>query len=149
MASTEFLSLYMERQAATDGPPPLAQEMYTPSHMTGKIAIIEPDCQLTIKVAPMYRKVSGIFRYITLNSSNTKFVPAMAAPGMLEHFPTLETRRDVPGFAIKGIELTTELHKGTGITWTHMHMMALPRMIPLGYLKEWIEGSIDKQEVLD
>ena len=50
---------------------------------------------------------------------------------------------------IKGIELTHKLLEGTGISRTHMHMMALPRMIPCGYGKEWTEGSIDDCEILD
>ena len=123
--------------------------MYVLSHMTGAFAIVEPTRMLTMKIAPIYKKVGSDIRYILLNSSNNQFAPAMAMPGMLKHFPMLDTWRDVPAFAIKGIELSTELLDGTGITRTHMHMMDLPRMMLLGYLKEWIEGSIDKQEVLD
>lgn len=157
MTSTEFQSPYTERRSATDSPPPLTyckgtketQEMCVLSHMTGAIAIVEPTRMLTMKVAPTYKKVGTDIRYILLNSCNNEFAPAMAMPGMLEHFSTLETTRDVTDFAIKGIGLTTELIEGTGITRTHMHMMALPRMMSLGYLKEWIEGSIDEQEVLD
>ena len=64
---------------------------------------------------------------------------------MLEHFPMLETCRGVPYTTIKGIELTT----GTGITQSHMHMVALSRMISCGYLKKWIEGGIDEPETMD
>ena len=123
--------------------------MYLLSHMTGTIAIVEPNCQLTMKVAPIYNKVGGDLRYFLLNGSNNKFAPAIAAPGMLNHFPTLETCRNVPDIAIKGIELTPELLEGTGITQSHIHMMALPEMMPCGYHKEWIEGSIGDRETLD
>ena len=64
----------------------------------------------------MYKKIGGDLRYILLNSSNTKFAPAMAAPVVLGNFPTLETRCDVPDIAIKGVELTTELLEGTGVS---------------------------------
>lgn len=117
--------------------------------MTSPVAIVEPNRMLTMKVAPIYKKVGMDICYILLNSSDNKFAPSMAMPGIPNHFPTLETPRDVPNFAIKGIELTFELLKGTGITRTHMHMMALPRMGPCGYLKEWIEGSIADHETLD
>ena len=96
MASTEFHTMYTKRRAATDGPLLLlyckgskeTQEMYTLSHMTGVIAIVEPDHQLTMKVAPIYKKVGVYLRYILLNDGSTKFTPAVAAPGMLENFPT-------------------------------------------------------------
>ena len=134
MVSTEFQTPYTERQSATDSPPPLTyckgtkkpQEMYVLSHMTGAFAIVEPTRMLTMKVAPMYKKVGTDICYILLDSSNNKFVPAIAMSGMLEHFPILETRRNVSDFTIKGTELTIELLEGTGINRTYMHMMALP-----------------------
>ena len=159
MAPTEFQTPYTKCRSATDGPPPLlyckgakeTQEICVLSHMTGAIAIVELTYMLTMKVAPIYKRVGTDIRYILLNSSNNDVAPAMAMSGMFDYFSTLETWRDVPDLAIKGIELTTELLEGTGITPTHMHMImiSLPRMIPLGYLKEWIEGSINNQGVLD
>ena len=39
--------------------------------------------------------------------------------------------------------------EGTVVTDTYIHIMALPHMMTLGYTKEWIEGGIDDQEVVD
>ena len=124
------------------------QEMYIRSHMTGAIAIVEPNRQLTMKVAPIYKKFGGDLSYALLNGSNSEFAPAMDASGMLDHFPMLETHRNVPDIAIKGIELTPELLEGMGVTQSHMRMMALSMMMPCEYFKEWIEGSTDDRETL-
>ena len=86
--------------------------------MTGAVAIVEKNCQLTMKVVLIYKKVGTDLCYILLNSSNNKFAPAMAMPGMLDHFPMLKTCRGVHDIAIKGIELATELLGGTGISIT-------------------------------
>ena len=32
---------------------------------------------------------------------------------------------------------------------THLRMVALPRIVPLGYGKAWVEGIIDDQDVID
>ena len=84
---------------------------------------------LTMKVAPICKKVGTDICYILLNSSNNKFAPTMAMPGMLNHFPTLETWCNVSDFAIRGIELIPEMLEGTGIIQSHMHIIALPRMM--------------------
>ena len=94
--------------------------MYVLSHMTGAIAIVERTRMLTMKVAPIYKRIGMDICYILLNSSNNEFAPAMAAPGMLEQFPTLETCCGVSDIAIKGIKLTPKLLKSTAINQSHM-----------------------------
>ena len=68
-----------------------------------------------MEVVSIYKKVGTDIRYILLNSSNNEFASAMALPGVLNYFPTLETRCNVPDFAVKGTDLTTNLLEGTAI----------------------------------
>ena len=55
----------------------------------------------------------------------------------------------MPNFALKGALLTTDQLAGTGITDPHMFLIAIPKMMPLGYGKQWIKGPLDETETLD
>ena len=158
MSSTQFQTAYTERRSATEGPPVLAfsngdegtRELYVLSAMSGLVAIVEPNKHLTMKIAPIYKRVNGALRHVLLNSSNTELAPCMAGPAMMEHFVTIASRREAPSFALKGEPLTVELFTDSGMAHSaNMHLIALPRTMPCGYGKEWIEGSIQDPSVVD
>ena len=84
-----------------------------------------------------------------MNTSNTEFAPVMASPDLTSHFALLHARTGIPDFALKGEILTSEHLKETGVTGPHMFMIAVPKMMPLGYGKAWIEGSVAENETVN
>ena len=118
--------------------------------MLGLVAIVELNKHLTMKITPIYKRVNGALRHVLLNSSNTELAPCMAGPAMMEHFVTIALSREAPSFALKGEPLSVELFADTGMAHSaNMHLIALPRTMPCGYGKEWIEGSIHDPSVVD
>ena len=79
---------------------------------------------------------------VITNNSNTELAPAMASSAILAMFPFLASRRGIPAFAVKGLELTISQIEDTNITNTHIYIGGLPRIYPLGYGKAWMEGGI-------
>ena len=153
--SFTFAKAYTTRRAATDGPPlrnyataaPATQEMYVNNNMTGAIVTVANNGELKMHVAPIYKKVAGNLDRIIMNASNLDFAPVMTSIDMVSHFLTVSD--DLPDFACKGTRLERNDLSDTGFTGVNQFLGALPRMIPLGYAKEWIEVNIDDQSVVD
>ena len=95
------------------------------------------------------RESGGDVSTVLVNSSNTELAPAMASPSILAMFTFLTSCRDVPLFAVKGLEVMIYHIEDTGITDTHTFIAGLPRMHPLGYGKAWMEGSLFETGFID
>ena len=100
-------------------------------------------------VSPIFKKQSGALNYVLMNASKTEFAPVMASPDLTSHFPLLHPRTGIPDFALKGEILTPEHLKDTGGTEPCMFMIAVPKMMPSGYVKAWIKGRVAENETIN
>ena len=147
--STQLKVSYTKNRSPTDGPPiedycsgsQKIRELYISSNMTAMAAVVGPDRFLTMHVSVSLEKSGEDVSTVLVNSSNTELTLAMASPSILEMFPFLASLRDVPSFAVKGLELAISHIEDTGITDTHTFIAGLPRMYPLGYGKAWMKGG--------
>ena len=54
-------------------------------------------------VSLVFKKKNDVPNYVLMDSSNTKFAPVMVVKGMVDHFPMIHPRRDIPNFFTQGV----------------------------------------------
>ena len=80
-----------------------------------------------------------------LNSSNTELAPERVGVNLLPNFPFIESRRDVPAFAVKGKEITNAQVQEEELDESRMYIASLPRCCPIGYRNKLVGGDIFEQ----
>ena len=104
------------------------RELYVSSDITAMVAVVGPNRRLAMHVSVSLEKTGGDVATVLMNSSNTELAPARASPSILAMFPFLASRRDIPSFSIKRLELTISQIEDTHITDTHTFIGGPPRM---------------------
>ena len=130
---------------------PTIKAMFVEGHATAALAVIEPNGYLRIKPQPIVkRNADNTPLSVIINGSDTELVPCIAGPDTFHHFVCVCPRRAAPPFVFRGVPLTEAQFEGSGLPFTpNTHLFSIPRSVPIGFGKDYIEGSIYDNGVVD
>lgn len=130
---------------------PFVQALMAEHPTVAALAIVEPSGLLRIRSSPIVQRADdGSVLAVVSNGSNLALAPGISGPTTFQHFFSVAQRRAIPGFAVKGSALPEEFFADTGMPYApNTFLFALPRALPIGFGKDWVEGSINDPAVLD
>jgi hypothetical protein len=155
--TTAFRTAYLDRPgtspdiAAFSTASPSIQALMAEHPSVAALAIVEPSGLLRIRSSPIVQRAdNGSVLAVVSNGSNLTLAPGISGPNALQHFVSGAQRRAIPAFAIKGTALPEELFTGSGMPFAaNTFLFALPRALPIGFGKDWVEGDISDPAILD